>query len=178
MSAAKGLALTALQQNIPANVRLGWRVKLIAERTRSRCAGISHPAHPAQTPWPAQGLSGRQPHQDLGGGPRYKRYQIDDTRHSYETDVSHVRYCHRRGGEPDQTRSIHGTASEDTMGLFDSLFGSNPGPARIARFRKSRAPTDPDLLRIAKDRKGHISRKAMHAEYTRLVLEKYANDKA
>jgi len=68
MSAAKGLALTALQQNIPANVRLGWRVQLIAERTRSRCAGISHPAHPAQTPWPAQGLSGRQPHQDLGGG--------------------------------------------------------------------------------------------------------------
>ena len=64
------------------------------------------------------------------------------------------------------------------MGLFDSLFGSNPGPARIARFRKSRAPTDPNLLRIAKDRKGHISRKAMHAEYTRLVLEKYANDKA
>jgi hypothetical protein len=81
-------------------------------------------------------------------------------------------YCHRRGGEPDQTRSIHGTASEDTMGLFDSLFG------KIARFRKSRAPTDPDLLRIAKDRKGHISREAMHAEYTRLVLEKYANDKA
>jgi len=35
MSAAKGLALTALQQNIPANVRLGWRVQLIAERTRS-----------------------------------------------------------------------------------------------------------------------------------------------
>ena len=64
------------------------------------------------------------------------------------------------------------------MGLFDNLFGSNPGPARIARFRKSRAPTDPDLLRIAKDRKGHISRKAMHAEYTRLVLEKYDNDKA
>ena len=31
MSAAKGLALTALQQNIPANVRLGWRVQLIAE---------------------------------------------------------------------------------------------------------------------------------------------------
>ena len=67
------------------------------------------------------------------------------------------------------------------MGLFDNLFGSTAGPARkfFARFkRKSRAPTDPDLLRIAKDRKGHISRKAMHAEYNRLVLEKYANDKA
>ncbi len=67
------------------------------------------------------------------------------------------------------------------MGLFDSLFGSAPEPARkfLARFnRKSRAPTDPDLLRIAKDRKGHISRRAVHAEYNRLVLEKYANDKA
>jgi hypothetical protein len=64
------------------------------------------------------------------------------------------------------------------MGLFDSLFGSNPGPTRIVRLRKSRAPTDPDLLRIAKNRKGHISRKATHAEYNRLVLEKYANDKA
>jgi hypothetical protein len=67
------------------------------------------------------------------------------------------------------------------MGLFDSLFGSTPGPTRtfFARFkRKSRAPTDPDLLRIAKDRKGHISRRAVHAEYNRLILEKYANDKA
>jgi hypothetical protein len=66
------------------------------------------------------------------------------------------------------------------MGLFDSLFGSTSGTTRkfFARFRKSRAPTDPDLLRIAKDRKGHISRKAVHAEYNRLVLEKYANDKA
>ena len=70
---------------------------------------------------------------------------------------------------------------EDTMGLFDYLFGSSPAPARkfFARFkRKSRAPTDPDLLKIAKERKGHISRKAVHAEYNRLVLEKYANDKA
>ena len=67
------------------------------------------------------------------------------------------------------------------MGLFDSLFGSTPGPARrfFARFkRKLRAPTDPDLLKIAKDRKGHISRKAVRAEYNRLVLGKYANDKA
>jgi hypothetical protein len=67
------------------------------------------------------------------------------------------------------------------MGLFDSLFGSTPGPARkfFARFkRKSRAPTDPELLRIAKERKGHISRRAVHAEYNRLVVEKYANDKA
>jgi hypothetical protein len=66
------------------------------------------------------------------------------------------------------------------MGLFDSLFGSSPGPATkfFARFkRKSRAPTDPDLLKIAKDRKD-ISRKAVRAEYNRLVLEKYANDKA
>ena len=67
------------------------------------------------------------------------------------------------------------------MGLFDSLFGSTPGPARkfFARFkRKSRAPTDPDLFKIAKDRKGHISRKAVHAEYNRLIVEKYAHDKA
>jgi len=67
------------------------------------------------------------------------------------------------------------------MGLFGSLFGSTAGPATkfFARFeRKSRAPTDPDLLKIAKDRKGHISRKAVRAEYNRLVLEKYANDKA
>jgi hypothetical protein len=67
------------------------------------------------------------------------------------------------------------------MGLFDSLFGSTSEASTkfFARFRrKSRAPTDPDLLRIAKDRKGHISRRAVHAEYKRLVLEKYANDKA
>jgi len=67
------------------------------------------------------------------------------------------------------------------MGWFDSLFGGTPGPANkvFVRFkRKPRAPTDPDLLRIAKDRKGHISRKAVHAEYNRLLLEKYAHDKA
>ena len=67
------------------------------------------------------------------------------------------------------------------MGWFDSLFGRTPGPANklMARFRrKSGAPTDPDLLKIAKDRKGHISRKAVHAEYNRLILEKYAHDKA
>jgi hypothetical protein len=67
------------------------------------------------------------------------------------------------------------------MGWFNSLFGSTSSPVNkvFARFnRKSRAPTDPDLLRIAKDRKGHISRKAVHAEYNRLVLEKYAHDKA
>lgn len=67
------------------------------------------------------------------------------------------------------------------MGLFDILFGSTSGPANglFARFRrKSQAPTDPDLLQIAKDRKGHISRKAVHAEYNRLILEKYAHDKA
>lgn len=67
------------------------------------------------------------------------------------------------------------------MGLFDRLFGGARGPANklFARFtRKSQAPTDPDLLKIAKDRKGHISRKAVHAEYNRLVREKYAHDKA
>jgi hypothetical protein len=45
------------------------------------------------------------------------------------------------------------------MGLFDILFRSTSRPAMklFARFkRKSRAPTDPDLLKIAKDRKGHI----------------------
>jgi hypothetical protein len=74
-----------------------------------------------------------------------------------------------------------GRTREDTIALFDSLFGSTPEPARkfFARFkRKSRAQTDPDLLKIAKERKGHISRKAVHAEYNRLILEKYANDKA
>ncbi len=67
------------------------------------------------------------------------------------------------------------------MGFFNFLFGRSSGPAKklLARFkRKSRAPTDPDLLKIAKDRKGHISRKAVHAEYNRLILEKYAHDKA
>ncbi len=67
------------------------------------------------------------------------------------------------------------------MGFLDVLFGRTPGPSSklFARFRrKSQAPTDPDLLKIAKDRKGHISRKAVHAEYNRLVLEKYAHDKA
>ena len=64
---------------------------------------------------------------------------------------------------------------EDAMGWFDRLFGST----LVARFkRKSKAPTDPDLLKIAKDRKGHISRKAVRDEYNRLVLEKYAHDKA
>lgn len=67
------------------------------------------------------------------------------------------------------------------MGWFDRLFGSTPGAANklFAKFkRKSRAPTDPDLLKIAKDRKGHISRKAVHAEYNRLIVEKYAHDKS
>jgi hypothetical protein len=70
---------------------------------------------------------------------------------------------------------------EDTMGWFDRLFGSAPGPARqlFARLgKKSRAPTDPDLLKIAKDRKGHISRRAVRDEYNRLVVEKYSHDKA
>jgi hypothetical protein len=70
---------------------------------------------------------------------------------------------------------------EDTMGWFDRLFGKAPGPTGqfLARFRrKSRAPTDPDLLKIAKDRKGHISRRAVRDEYNRLVLEKYSQDKA
>jgi hypothetical protein len=67
------------------------------------------------------------------------------------------------------------------MGWFDRLFGRTPEPRNklFARFRrKSQAPTDPDLLKIAKDRKGHVSRKAVHAEYNRLVQEKYAHDKA
>ena len=67
------------------------------------------------------------------------------------------------------------------MKFFDILFGrtSESGKKLFAGLkRKSRAPTDPDLLKIAKDRKGHISRKAVHAEYNRLILEKYAHDKA
>ena len=67
------------------------------------------------------------------------------------------------------------------MGWFDRLFGRTPRPTGpfFARFRrKSQAPRDPDLLKIAKERKGHISRKAVRDEYNRLVLEKYAHDKA
>ena len=76
-----------------------------------------------------------------------------------------------------QSRSVR----EDTMGWFDRLFGrtSAPGTPLFARFRrKSRAPTDPDLLKIAKDRKRHISRRAVRDEYNRLLLEKYAHDKS
>lgn len=67
------------------------------------------------------------------------------------------------------------------MGWFDRLFGRTSAPAArlFARFRrKSRAPTDPDLLKIAKDRRGHVSRRAVRDEYNRLLLEKYAHDKS
>ena len=67
------------------------------------------------------------------------------------------------------------------MGWFDRLFQRTSGTSSqlFTRFRrKSRAPTDPELLKIAKERKGHISRKAVRDEYNRLVLEKYAHDKA
>lgn len=67
------------------------------------------------------------------------------------------------------------------MGWFDRLFGRTPRSTEpfFARLRrKSRAPRDPDLLKIANERKGHISRKAVRDEYNRLVLEKYAHDKA
>ncbi|TWB62355.1 hypothetical protein FBZ94_10340 [Bradyrhizobium sacchari] len=67
------------------------------------------------------------------------------------------------------------------MGWFDGLFGRTSAPTTplLARFRrKSRAPTDPDLLRIAKDRKGHVSKRAVRDEYNRLLLEKYVHDKS
>jgi len=68
------------------------------------------------------------------------------------------------------------------MGWFDRLFARTPGTTNnlLARFKRktTRAPTDPDLLKIAKDRKGHISRRAVRDEYNRLLLEKYAHDKA
>jgi len=67
------------------------------------------------------------------------------------------------------------------MRWFDWLFGSASQPAKglFGRLRrKSHAPRDPDLLKIAKDRKGHISRRAVRDEYNKLVLEKYAHDKA
>lgn len=67
------------------------------------------------------------------------------------------------------------------MGWFDSLFGRGPEPANmLARFKRkvTRAQTDPDLLKIAIDRKGGISRRAVRDEYNRLLLEKYAHDKA
>jgi hypothetical protein len=67
------------------------------------------------------------------------------------------------------------------MGWFDRLFGRTPEPANIlAKFTRkvTRAPRDPELLKIAKDRKGHISRRAVRDEYNRLLLEKYAHDKA
>jgi len=79
---------------------------------------------------------------------------------------------------------VHGTYLEPGRSQWDcstACLEAAPDPPTkfFARFkRKSRAPTDPDLLKIAKDRKGHISRKAVRAEYNRLVLEKYANDKA
>jgi hypothetical protein len=65
------------------------------------------------------------------------------------------------------------------MGWLDRLFGRTPGPAKqlFGRFKR-KSPTDPGLLKIAKDRKGHISRRAVRDEYNRLVLEKYAHDKA
>jgi hypothetical protein len=81
----------------------------------------------------------------------------------------------------DDDNVVHlSSVREDTMGWFDRLFGTAAPATRLfARFgRKSRAPTDPDLLKIAKDRKGHISRKAMRDEYNRLLLEKYAHDKS
>ena len=67
------------------------------------------------------------------------------------------------------------------MGWFDRLFGRTSGTASqlFTRFKKkSRAPTDPELLKIAKERKGHVSRKAVRDEYNRLLLEKYQHDKA
>ena len=67
------------------------------------------------------------------------------------------------------------------MGSTDRLFGRTPGHTGqlFAKFRKkSRAPTDPDLLKIAKDRKGHSSRRAERDEYNRPVVEKYSHDKA
>jgi hypothetical protein len=70
---------------------------------------------------------------------------------------------------------------EDTMGWFDRLFGRTPErPSILARFKRkvTRRPRDPELLKIAKDRKGHVSRRAVRDEYNRLILEKYADDKA
>jgi hypothetical protein len=66
------------------------------------------------------------------------------------------------------------------MGWFERLFGrARPTGQLFARFRKkSQAPTDPDLLKIAKERKGHVSRRAVRDEYNRLVVEKYSQDKA
>jgi hypothetical protein len=67
------------------------------------------------------------------------------------------------------------------MGWFERLFGraSRPTGQIFARFRrKSQAPTDPDLLKIAKERKGRVSRRAVRDEYNRLVVEKYSQDKA
>lgn len=67
------------------------------------------------------------------------------------------------------------------MGWFDGLFGRTSASTTplFARFRrKSRAPTDPGLLKIAKDRKGHVSKRAVRDEYNRLLLEKYAHDKS
>ena len=65
------------------------------------------------------------------------------------------------------------------MEWLDRLFGRTSAPPTrfFARFRR-RGPTDPDLLKIAKDRKGHVSRRAVRDEYNRLVLEKYAHDKS
>jgi hypothetical protein len=89
-------------------------------------------------------------------------------------------YVIARFASSEQRPNSQSLTRERTMGLFDRLFGTTaPAHKFFAKFkRNSQAPTDPDLFKIAKDRKGHISRKAVLAEYNRLILEKYAHDKA
>lgn len=65
------------------------------------------------------------------------------------------------------------------MGFFGRLFGlrSDPTDELLASIGRNAtlasAPTDHTLMRLAQERKGHISLKAVSDEYDRLILEKY-----
>jgi hypothetical protein len=64
------------------------------------------------------------------------------------------------------------------MGIFGRLFGRERTPTDdvLDSFNRNAtlisAPTDHDLMRLAEQRMGHISLKAVSDEYNRLILEK------
>jgi hypothetical protein len=65
------------------------------------------------------------------------------------------------------------------MGFFGRLFGRTPSLTDeiLDSFNRNAtlvsAPHDPALMKLAKERKDHISPNAVSDEYNRLVLEKY-----
>jgi TorA maturation chaperone TorD len=65
------------------------------------------------------------------------------------------------------------------MGFFGKLFQRRPDPTEelLNSINRSAtlisAPTDHALMKLAEERKGHISLKAVSDEYNRLILEKY-----